>query len=210
MSGPYQTDRLAFWREQEPDSSFTTTLNNIERSGWSAMLIGGEAVGSRFAYSVGIFDTQGFPEIIVVGLPSKTAHFALQYSLEAMQAGSDLATGRHRDIVGEVEVIFRPVARKWYEHVMCQANRYYTNDPIPALQLIYPDTQGRFQDEPLFKEYFRQPLLQPDSNEGRTERDFWPQTTPPAAYSTGSFRTRRILAFSYQRKCRSESSRSHL
>jgi Domain of unknown function (DUF4262) len=187
QQSPYKTSRLAFWREQDLKKTFISTLDNIEESGWSALLIDADNIGSRFAYSVGIYDTQKFPEIIVIGLLSKTAHLAIEYSLEAMQRGVDLTIGRHREIVGEVEVIFRPVSNKWYEHVMCRADWYYTNDEVPVLQLIYPHTKGHFQWEEDFNEYFRQPLLQPNTEEGIAERDFWAANDPDSSLSRWKF-----------------------
>lgn len=74
-------------------------------------------------------------------------------------------------------MIFQPVAQRWFRHVMCRADWYYGygEAEIPALQMIYPDTQGRFQDEAGFNEYFRQPMLSPDAQEGALENDFWLQ-----------------------------------
>jgi hypothetical protein len=124
-----------------------------------------------------------FPEIIVVGLKQKIAHVALKYAVEKMRAGADLTAGRVRDIVGEIEVEFRPVSQKWFRHVMCRADWYYGygEAPIPALQLIYPDLDGRFQWEPGFAEYFRQPLLQSDTDWNVTDEDFWASNDPASS-----------------------------
>src|SRR5438067_497519 len=62
---------------------------------------------------------------------------------------------------------------KWMHHVMGRADRYYSGEDVPVLQLVYPDRENRFQDEDGFAEYFRQPLLGPDVTWGRLEEDFW-------------------------------------
>ena len=172
---PYRTEWLKQMRVMDNEPNFVSTLNTIEEFGWEAMLVRSEQQSSAFAYTVGLMDTLGFPEIIVVGLKEKTAHSALQYAVEKMKEGADLTAGRVRDIVGEVAVEFRPVSQKWFRHIMCRADWYYGygETEIPALQIIYPDIEGRFQWDAKFDEYFHQPLVQPNAEWGRSEKDFW-------------------------------------
>jgi hypothetical protein len=130
-----------------------------------------------------------FPEIIVVGLKQEIAHGSLRRAVEAMQAGTDLTAGRVREIVGEVDVEFRPISQKWFRHVMCRADWYYGygDAEIPVLQLIYPDLENRFQWEEGFNEYFVQPLLQPEIDRGRAEEDFWASNDPASSLSRWKF-----------------------
>jgi len=178
----FVTDRLRFWSEQEHKDVFRNTLANIRKYGWEAELIKPCAHGQGFAYSVGAHDTLGVSEVIVVGLKPKTAHIALDLSIKAMKSGIDLSRGCHRDIVGEVNVEFRSVSERWYRHVMCRDEWYYTDEFVPALQLIYPDLEGRFQWEEGFQEYFRQPLLQPDASQGELETSFWKSNDPDSEF----------------------------
>jgi hypothetical protein len=176
----FTTPRLQQWRVKDHTETFLTTLDTIEQHGWQVLMIKGEP-SSRFAYTIGAYDTLGIPELIVVGLVEQTAHRALNYAIQAMREGKNLTVGRHRDIVGEVEVEFRPVDPKWKQHVMCRAHWYYNESKFPALQLIYPDLEGRFQDEEGFAEYFRQPLLSPGIEDGHREKDFWALNDPASA-----------------------------
>jgi Domain of unknown function (DUF4262) len=173
QQSPYITPRLAMWRKRELKPSFVSTLDTIEKSGWQAMLVSGETQSRSFAYTVGIFDVFGFPELITVGLPLEVAHTALDYALDLMKEGVDLTVGTHRDLLGgDAEVIFRPVARAWYERTMYRTDWYYEEASIPALQLIYPDLENRFQWEAGFNDYFRQPMFAPGEPEGPTEHSF--------------------------------------
>ena len=135
----YETEWLKELRGLDNAPNFVSTLDTVAKFGWEAMLVTGNDQRTSFAYTVGLQDTMSFPEIIVVGLKQDTAHSALNYSVKAMQAGTDLTVGRKRGIVGEVEVEFRPVAQRWFRHVMCRADWYYGygEGVIPALQLIY-------------------------------------------------------------------------
>ena len=182
----YRTDRLAHWRTIEHKESFELTLSNIEEFGWHAMLIKGET-WSRFAYTVGAYDAFGVPELIVVGLLEKTAHIAMKLAIEAMRSGIDLTVGRHPNIVGEVGVEVRPVSREWYEHVMYRTNWYYSGEPVPVLQIIYPDLDGHFQWDEGFNDYFLQPMLAPGSPQGHREKDFWALNDPDSALFSWKF-----------------------
>ncbi len=199
----YKTKRLAQWRLMEHKESFERTLFNIEQYGWDAMLVTGDT-WSRFAYTVGAYDVFGVPELIVVGLTEKTAHFALKLAIDAMRSGVDVTTGRHRDIIGEVPVEFSSVSREWYEHVMYRTNWYYNNDKVPVLQIVYPDTDGRFQWEEGFNDYFLQPMLSSNAPQGHREKDFWALNDPNSVLFNWKFpdppHTRVFLSKTVQKK----------
>jgi hypothetical protein len=72
----YKTEWLQRLRELDNKPSFVSTLNTVEKFGWEAMLVSSEQQSTAFAYTVGLMDTMQFPEIIVVGLKQKVAHFA--------------------------------------------------------------------------------------------------------------------------------------
>jgi hypothetical protein len=186
---PYNTEWLQELRKLELKPNFVSTLDRVEKFGWEAMLVSSEDQRTSFAYTVGLRDTMGFPEIIVIGLKQEIAHGSLRRAVKAMQAGTDLSAARVREIVGEVEVEFRPVSQRWFRHIMCRADWYYgyNENEIPALQLIYPDLDNRFQWDREFNEYFRQPLLQHGVDEGRTEEDLWASNDVTSSLSRWRF-----------------------
>jgi hypothetical protein len=102
---------------------------------------------------VGVFDTSGKPEIITVGLLPETAHFVLNEAAKLLRAGIDL-TGRHRDLIGQVDCEFRPVDRKWVTHLMGWALWYYDGDDFPVVQAVYPDLHNRFPEDEAFDKSF--------------------------------------------------------
>lgn len=77
----FATPRLRRRLEVEHDANFQGTLSNIGEYGWEAMLIKGDPQ-TRFAYTVGVYDTMQLPELIVVGLTSETAHGSLHRAIE--------------------------------------------------------------------------------------------------------------------------------
>lgn len=171
---PFVTERTKMWRSRDVKPTVLEALDIIEEYGCQLMHVAADDVCPAFSYTAGVYDDSGKPELITVGLPSKTAHSALNEAVSLMREGVDLTVGRHRDIVGDVEVFFRKADPKWLHQVMLRADWFYDSEDVPVLQLIYPDLQNRFQDEDdSFNEYFRQPLLSGEIEEGSLEYDFW-------------------------------------
>ncbi len=173
-SRAYITERTKMWRTRDVKPAVFEAVDVIEESGCQVLHISADDLCPAFSYTTGVYDNCGKPELITVGLPSQTAHSALNHSVSLMREGVDLSIGRHRDIVGEVEVEFRNVDSKWLHQVMLRADWFYEGEDVPVLQLIYPDLENRFQDEDdSFNEYFRQPILSGSIEDGTPEYDFW-------------------------------------
>jgi len=171
---PYITERTRMWRSRGPKAEFIKAIDVIEEYGCQVMHVFGDNVSPPFSYTAGVYDTSGKPELIAVGLPSETAHSALNKAASLMREGVDLSVGRYSDIIGNVEVAFRKVDPQWLHHVMLRANWFYDGEDVPVLQLIYPDLENRFQDEDdSFNEYFRQPLLSGEIEDDTLAYDFW-------------------------------------
>jgi len=149
------------------------TISHIEEFGCSVVNVKRTNYGLGWSYTIGVFDTSGKPEIITVGLLPETAHFALNAAVKLLRAGTDLTTGRQRDLIGDVECEFRPVDRKWVKHLMGWALWYYKGADFPVIQAVYPDLQNRFPEEQGFDKAFEQPLMQPEAQMTRAENDFW-------------------------------------
>ena len=106
---------------------------------------GGQSDGPPFAYTVGLFGLN-HPELLIFGVPPGIAAWVLNTLGERIRSGEALLPGQaitfaewpHRIIPEHVpnpgEIVF-------------SANRYYQRPPqasVPALQLSYDDTAGRF------------------------------------------------------------------
>jgi hypothetical protein len=177
----FETERTRRFRAGDLSARDESTIANVETCGCEVVQIEKNSAGPGWSFTVGVYDTCGKPEIITVGLRPKTAHFLLNEAAHRLRAGVDLATGRHREIVGEVECEFRPVDPKWVRHLMGWAIWYYGGDEFPVLQAIYPDRENRFPDEPGFDKAFEQPLLQPGAPETKVEQDFWASADPDSS-----------------------------
>jgi uncharacterized protein DUF4262 len=183
----FETARTRKFRASALSKEDERTIGHIEEFGCSVVNVKRTNYGVGWAYTIGVFDTCGKPEIITVGLLPETAHFALNQAAKVSRAGVDLTQGRHRDLVGEVECEFRPVDPKWIKQLMGWALWYYEGDDFPVLQLVYPDLKNRFPEDEGFETKFEQPLMQAAAPMTRVENDFWASTDPKSSLFNWKF-----------------------
>jgi hypothetical protein len=183
----FQTARTRKFRASALSEEDERTISHVEEFGCSVVNVKRTKYGLGWSYTVGVFDTSGKPEIITVGLLPETAHFALNGAAKLLRAGVDLSTGRHRDLIEQVDCEFRPVDRKWVEHLMGWALWYYDRDDFPVVQAVYPDLQNRFPEDERFDKSFEQPLMQPDAPMTRAENDLWASADPKSSLFNWKF-----------------------
>jgi hypothetical protein len=159
----------------------------IEEHGCFVLSVSSNLPYLEWSYTFGIFDRCKQPEMIVVGLSSGVGHRALNRAADVLRAGVDLAAGRHKEIVGKVEVEFRPVDPEWVKKLMGSAKWFNGSWDFPVLQLIYPDLANKFQWENGFNEDYRQPLLQADVEQTRVEEDFKLSLDPASSFYDWKF-----------------------
>src|SRR5271157_5071832 len=143
----FNTARTRKFRATDLCEQDESTISNIEEYGCSIVHVAPAHYGHGWSYSIGVFDTCGKPEIITVGLPPETAHFALNEAAALLRSGADLTRGRHSGLVGQVECEFRPVEQRWVRHLMNWAVWYYDGVDFPVIQAVYPDRENRFPGE---------------------------------------------------------------
>ena len=114
--------------------------------------------GPSFAYTVGLFGL-GHPELMIVGAGVNTSGAVLNELSARVRAGTDIVPGQiltfeqwpHR-------IIAEPVPNAG--EIVYAANRHYQRPAevsVPALQLSYDDTVGRFPWEDDYVAPDRQP-----------------------------------------------------
>jgi hypothetical protein len=118
---------------------------NVTRCGWHATGVFGGGV--LFMYTTGL--TSGdHPELVITGLPPAAAHGVLAEAVEVIRSGTPLAPGRdYAGIAAGFPVRFRDVDQDACRHPLSVTTRFY-GKRVPALQLVWPDPQGRFPGEP--------------------------------------------------------------
>lgn len=181
MTKSFETERTRQWRTSELNPEDDETISHVENFGCSIIHIDENSAGPGWSFTLGVFDTAGKPEIIVVGLKRETAHHLLNEAARLLRSGVELTRGRHKDLLGNVECEFRPVDQKWVKHLMGWTTWYYRGDDYPVLQAIYPDLENRFPEDEGFDLRFAQPLMQPNTSMTRVEEDFWAAADPDSS-----------------------------
>jgi hypothetical protein len=136
-------------------------LNKIQTHGWAVIRVSGED-GPDFAYSIGLYEKFGQPEIIILGLKPDTAHKLINDVGEAMGQGIVVRAGETSDaFLDSFRCTFRRVPPHQYRAYLGRALWYYKDRAFPALQFIYPDRHGRWPWEEGVHADFRrtQPVL---------------------------------------------------
>jgi hypothetical protein len=177
----FQTERTRRFRQGDLSETDERTIANIEKFGCQVVQVKQTIAALGWSYTMGVYDTCGKPELITVGLPEETARYLLNQAADRSRNSINLAEGRHRDLLGDVECEFRPVDPKWVRELMNWAIWYYDGADFPVLQAVYPDLDNRFPGEPGFDKDFEQPLLQSDAPQTNVEQDFWASLDPSSS-----------------------------
>jgi hypothetical protein len=138
------------------------TASHINEFGLSVIMLEATDYLPSFAYSVGLWQKYGHPEIICFGLPTKTLHPIINDVAEIIKKGQKIETGKIYDqIFQNNRAEFLRVDKRNIGDYFAMAINYYSNYDFPALQLIWTDRNDKFPwDEDFEKEFvYKQPLL---------------------------------------------------
>jgi hypothetical protein len=133
-------------------------VDDEDEGPWSPHPPAQAAYEALFTYTVGLRETFGHPEVILVGRWS-SAHPILNVVGELVREGARFAPGdRSDDVVDGYPARFGAVCDQCREACLTWASWAADREPFEALQLILPDATGRWPDEPDYGG-FPQPLL---------------------------------------------------
>jgi hypothetical protein len=115
-----------------------------------------------YAYTAGLQHTYGHPELIVFGLGEEVAGDLLEALVEAIAGGARFAAGQRCDgFLRGYPIGFRAVHPSRFERFLPAAVWAFPDGDRTALQVVWPDQQGRMPWDAGVREVFRacQPLL---------------------------------------------------
>jgi hypothetical protein len=131
-------------------------LMTLEEWGWYVLKVGAGETTPPFAYSIGLFEHFKHPEIIIFGLNLETMHTLINDAAKQIQHGHAYASSqRYDDLLKQYECEFRTVNPSRYDGFLNYGLWFYGGSQFPALQLVWPDREGRFPWELNFDERFR-------------------------------------------------------
>jgi hypothetical protein len=144
-------------------------LEDVEVHGVHIVHVPEESGGPGFTFSVGLWENFDQPEVIVFGLPQEIAHELVNLIADEANEGQQFLAGtRQEGLLEGYPVRFVDVPRACYADYLGAACWAYEGDAFPAVQLVWPDKQGRWPWDPEARQGFRasQPVLMPREASG--------------------------------------------
>ncbi|WP_211999857.1 DUF4262 domain-containing protein [Chitinophaga sp. HK235] len=120
-----------------------------------------------FAYTIGLYQQYGHPEIICFGLSVELMASLLNDTCDLIKQGQAFAPcTSYDDFLDNYPVQFLTVDQAYYPYYLGTGCFFYDHSRFPALQLIWPDKQSLFPWEPEFNPNWlrKQPLLDRNSD----------------------------------------------
>ncbi|WP_426106338.1 DUF4262 domain-containing protein [Massilia sp. TSP1-1-2] len=133
-------------RETRMQHIFEKMKRDIAADGFFVMAVMASESRNTFAYTIGLSESTGHPELLMFGLPLQVAHLVLHDLARLIKAGARYNDG---DVVSEILSV--PMAMKSVRHEKAsdytvQLFNYYPDaeSPPPVMQVVLPDTRGKF------------------------------------------------------------------
>ena len=137
-------------------------LDDIQKYGWHCLNIFADDRHESFSYTIGLFHTYGYPELLIYGLPRDVAHSVLTIAADAAARGRPLDVREPTDeLIEDYQCVFVPVPLAEYSEHFGFARWYYEGDTFPVQQVVWPSKAGLFPWHPEASLAFRekQPVL---------------------------------------------------
>lgn len=149
------------------DAAEKGIIHDVEKHGFSINFIEGDGYSPSFGYTIGLFKTYGYPELICFGLNQDLMHSMFWTGKELFNKQSQPnPMSAHPDFLEGYDVRLLSVDKARYPDYLGYAHWFYSGWDFPALQIVWPDRQALFPWEEGFNPdwKFKQPLLDRDAN----------------------------------------------
>jgi hypothetical protein len=102
-----------------------------------------EETQPTFSYSVGIHETTGAPEAIVIGVRPELGHFMVNEYNQKVRGGTKFERGvLYSGFLEGFSIYVEPAKASRLNEYTLGCYRYYGGKPFSTVQLIYPSTSG--------------------------------------------------------------------
>lgn len=119
---------------------------DVENHGWHVLSVFGNDLPA-FSYTIGFTETLNHPEIVMSGIDSKLSHLLLNDIGNLIKNGQVFNHGDHSyQVLKNYWVKFESVRNENISEYFAAANNRYGTGKFKALQCIWPDRDGNFQE----------------------------------------------------------------
>ena len=120
-------------------------LENIKRHGWQCTSVVSDKSSPPFSYTIGLYKSFGYPELMIFGLEHSVAHGILGVAARAAGSGRPIAPQGQTDrLLNGYSSAFVAVPKTEYENYVLSALWYYQGSNFPLFQIVWPSASGRF------------------------------------------------------------------
>jgi hypothetical protein len=128
-------------------------MSNVRTFGWHATIVGGgpcdcgradcgDSDGPPFAYTVGLGHAKDHPDLLITGQKRELMHAALSAAVQGVLKGRRLERGDLlENVIGRYPVLVEEVSDEGLDETVLSSHWFHRRR-MPALQLLWPDTQG--------------------------------------------------------------------
>jgi Domain of unknown function (DUF4262) len=124
------------------------SIERILSYGWTVIGIPAEDDNpASWVFTTGLLHGANSPELVVCGLPVEVGMEILNVvGQRARQGRPPRPDERSAEVLEGAPVTFRPVHLSWYGTLLGWMTWFYRyrRQPVPVLQVVWPDKQGRF------------------------------------------------------------------
>jgi Domain of unknown function (DUF4262) len=137
-------------------------LHNIAEFGWHCVNVIEDDGQPPWTFSIGFYETYGFPEIIIIGRSRATSHHILETLSNTLEKNeSPDLTAPALDLIPGIPCLFQDVLPRYFSDYVGFALWFYRKRKFPLFQIVWPNNEGLYPWSPRASKAFKewQPVL---------------------------------------------------
>lgn len=140
---------MLFKMEEEKKERYFKKVNqNINENGFHITYVMENIDFTPFGYSTGIYKNFKIPELFISGLPNGLTTELIKNYIEKYKFGIIPINKKIDDLIDRFQIYFIEVENESITEYVLSSIKYYDNNKFKYLQLIFPDLNGHFPNEP--------------------------------------------------------------
>ncbi|WP_271219558.1 DUF4262 domain-containing protein [Streptosporangium carneum] len=140
---------LCVAHDEDLDDFDRGIIRKVAEHGWAVVMVPEDEDGPGWAFTVGLWHTFRSPEISMFGLDIEVMRGCLNTLADQVAAGRGLVADQERDdVIRNYSVVTKNVDQSWYRSLFGMALRFYQRPPLPFMEVVWPDSAGRFPWDP--------------------------------------------------------------
>lgn len=135
-------------KENEKEAYFKNVYDNIKNFGYHTTAVMESKNFTPFAYSTGIFENLQIPELFISGLGPNLSGELIKHYAEKYKFKNVPLNKKVDDLTDRFSVYFVKVKTQDLTEYALTSIKFYENRNYEYLQLVFPDLNGNFPNEP--------------------------------------------------------------